>query len=255
VFLCLIHADTIARDALLEFVGVQAFIACYRCWFEGAKYLGGRKGTYFKGYSKLVAQNVLGGGKQILAREAKPRTHQEHVDHGRKVESGEETAEDSGNKGLCCVARFLPYFDVVKGFPNPVAHSMLLGLVKGFWKELLQPYKNEEERPKNVLPNSVRREMQQRKVRCPHDRGRPYRDVVKHLGSYTMEDLLHFTETDSLYIVHGCLPAVLARAWKHLRGAVIHYFRDIDDPLDPKKMTDASNHLQKYAEIVEEVSF
>lgn len=53
------------------------------------------------------------------------------------------------------------------------------------------------------------------------------------IGSFTMEDLLHFNESDSLFIADGCLTPKVALAWKHLRLAVRHHFRK-GTPLQPE---------------------
>jgi hypothetical protein len=52
-------------------------------------------------------------------------------------------------------------------------------------------------------------------------------------GSFTMEDLLHFNESDPLFIAHGCLTPKMALAWKHQRLAVRHHFRE-GTPLQPE---------------------
>jgi hypothetical protein len=191
-FLCIVHADTPARNKLLEFVSVASFLACYRCWFEGCKYLDSRTGTYFRGYTERAPQYVRKEGQKVYTSEAKPRTHKDHVQHGKAVESGEERPEENGNKGLSVLAKFLPYFDLVKGFPIPLARAVLLGVVKSFWTEALQKYPLEAERPKGVIPNKKRWVMESKgeelKRRCPHDRGRPPRCIVKHRGSFVMED-------------------------------------------------------------------
>lgn len=90
---------------------------------------------------------------------------------------------------MCCLARYLPYFDLIKGFPLPVTHGLLLGPVKSFWLHQFQPYKTEEERPAEVMPHSKRKVVQRRKIKPPHDRDRPQRDITKYLRSFTMEEL------------------------------------------------------------------
>lgn len=256
-FLVMVHSDTPAMRKLLEFVAVSAYVGCGRCWFEGCKYCDSKAGTYFQGYSEPAPQYVRGGGEKILASQAPVRTHGDHVTHGRAVEAGEEEPEQCGNKGLSPIARFLPYFDLVKGFPIPFGHAFLEGVVRSFWNEVLQKYPSEEERPDWVIPNKTRSVMEKRgeelKRRCTHTRGRPYRCIVRYRGSYTMEDLLNWTETDSLYVARGCLTSELAEAWEHLRQAALHYARMGEDPLDPVRRESADKHLKSYACIVEEV--
>lgn len=40
-------------------------------------------------------------------------------------------------------------------------------------------------------------------VMPPSDFGRPYRDIVKYVRSYLMEDWVHFVETASCYVFKG----------------------------------------------------
>jgi hypothetical protein len=143
----------------------------------------------------------------VYASEAEPRDHEDHVQHGKAVESGEEGPEESGNEGLSVLAKFLPDFDLIKGFPIPFACAVLLEVVTSFQgRRFWQKYPSESSeagRPKGLVPNEKRRIIKSReeelKGRCPHDRGRPPRCIVKHRGSFVMEDLLHWTTvSDSL---------------------------------------------------------
>lgn len=67
--------------------------------------------------------------------------------HGRAIENGTEAADESGNKGVCCISKYLPYFDVCKGFLIPMGHALLLGVVKSFVNAILADYKLESYRP------------------------------------------------------------------------------------------------------------
>lgn len=135
---CLVRTRPPGTSCSIKFASVASFFSCYRCWFEGCKYLDSRTGTYFGRYTERAPQYVRKEGKKVYVNEAEPRTHEEHVQHGKAVESGEEGPKESGNKGLSVLANFLPYFDLVKGFPIFFAHTVLLGVVKSFWTEALQ---------------------------------------------------------------------------------------------------------------------
>lgn len=250
------HSDTLARNLILEFVAVSAIIGCGRCWFEGMKYddTGSKGGTYFKGYSKPAPQNVHGGGKRIFATEAELRTHEQHVAHAKRVDAGVEDVEECGYKGTPIIARYLPYVDLIQAFPLPVAHCLLLGLVKSFWRYVLRKLKNGVEPPEGVLPAATRKAMEQWTIKRTHDGGRPSANIVKHLGSLTMEDLLHFTESDSLVFIQYLNPE-LARAWRHLRLAVVQSLREVELPDGVPPMSAAGDNLLQYAKIVEEVIF
>jgi hypothetical protein len=255
-FLCLVSSDTPARYALLEHVAVGAFLGCGKCWMEGCKYEGCGHGTYSAGYARPAPQPVLGGGQGILAKDSQNRTHQEHVRHGTAAEKGLETKEKSGVKRVCCIAKVLPYFNVVKGFPIAVGHAFLLGVVSAFLNAVLTDYKTEGERPAHVITKADQRVMSERhaKLVWTHEHGRPAKDVVKYRASMTMEELLVFVETASPYVLLGCLPKELETAWFHLRRAVMHYCRISEAGMDAARRERAKADMAKYASIVEEVS-
>jgi hypothetical protein len=256
-FLCLVSSDTPARNVILEFVPPAAFRACFLCWFVGNKYEGSRQGMYFAGYNRPAPQHIRGNseGKEIFAVAAAKRTHEEHMQHGRAVEEGTETVEESGNKGVSCISKFLPYFDVTKGFLIPMAHGCLLGVAKSFLNTVLADYKQESEREDHVITKADRRKMVERQgeVIWTHEHGRPCKCVVKHRGSFTMEELLQFIESSSVYIMRGCLKPELEKAWLHLRRAILHYCKIADDSLDMDKRVGAREDALQYAKIVERV--
>lgn len=243
-----------ARNALQEHVSVMAYLGCGKCWFAGCKYEGCGNGTYFCGYAKPAPQRGR-EGEGILAKDARNRTHQEHLRHGRAVERGTETEERSGVKGVSCVANLLSYFDVTKGFPIAVGHALLLGVVKAFLDAVLADYKLEADRPDFVVCKADKRTVSARHawIVWTHEHGRPGKDVVKYRGSLTMEELLVFVETSSLYILRGCLLKRLWTAWLHLRRAVMHYCRISKGAAEPARRDRAREDMATYASIVEQV--
>jgi hypothetical protein len=167
--------------------------------------------------------------------------------------AGELEAKDCGNHYLPEVAAKLRYFEMDWGFPIPWGHAGLLGCVKDLFRELLSKYPNEAQRKPHAISNAKRRIISPRAahVRVPHEVGRPYKDVVHHWKSYTMEDWLHFVETYSVFVLRDILHPELAEAWEHLRAAVLHYMRLDDDTLRPEKREAARDHLRAYAVAVE----
>ncbi|GAQ92757.1 hypothetical protein KFL_011230030 [Klebsormidium nitens] len=253
-YVCLISTDTLARNALQEFVAATAYLGCGYCWFEGSKYEGPKQGVYFAGYAKPAPQHIRGGGKGLLAGQAPRRTHEQHLRHGEAVENEEESEEETGYKGVCCVAKFLPYFDVTKGFLLPIAHGCLLGNVKDFLNVVMADYKLEADRPEHVMTKANRRKVVERQgeIRWTHEHGSPGKCVVKHRGSMTMSELLQFVETSSVYVMRGCLTPELDKAWRHLRAVVLHYCRITDDGMDMEQRVKAKQNALAYAKIVEQ---
>jgi hypothetical protein len=150
--------------------------------------------------------------------------------------------ERLGNKFLPVPAKFLSYFDMSWGFQIPWAHAGLLRAVKSFWQLVLGKYGNE---PKGYhILFSGRKLMTSRAafIHCTHEAGRAYTDICSTMGSWTMEDWLHWTETYSLYIARGMLPPLLEKAWQNLRKAVLHYCND----RGPYHRTTAAKRMQRH---------
>ncbi|KAK3262870.1 hypothetical protein CYMTET_28305 [Cymbomonas tetramitiformis] len=65
-------------------------------------------------------------------------------------------------------------------------------------------------------------------IQPPHDVIRPYHDVVKYFGMYTMEDFMNFVVYYSPLVFGKDLLTwniQMEDAWQHLRRAVLHYVR------------------------------
>ena len=65
-------------------------------------------------------------------------THEQHCAIARMVESGQAQPKKAGRRGFCAIIRALAYTHYADLFVVPVAHALLLGLVKGFWNALLK---------------------------------------------------------------------------------------------------------------------
>jgi hypothetical protein len=136
-----------------------------------------------------------------------------------------------------------------------VGHAFLLGVVSAFLDTVLADYMTEGERLEHVVTKANRRKMSARHGRLvwTHEHGRPAKDVVKYRASMTMEELLVFVETASLYVLLGCLQKELETAWFHLRRAVMHYYRISEGGMEKARRERAKADMAKYASIVEEV--
>ena len=85
-----------------------------------------------------------------------------HRTRANLVQSGQKKPSHVGCNGWCAIPRRLHYIDYSTIFVLPVAHMLLLGLVKGFWKLLLQTIPRGEQRPAYVINGKTRRVMSQR---------------------------------------------------------------------------------------------
>jgi hypothetical protein len=133
----------------------------------------------------------------------------------QKVESGEWEARPAGCHGLSLLVKHLPYVDYNRVHKVPVAHALLLGVVKDFWKLLLSPTPKGQAKPHYVLPPQSKKHMAARanSVIMTCDFGRPYRCVVLQRGNWVMENWIAWIEVHSVFItqdfqkvrIHPCL--------------------------------------------------
>ena len=97
------------------------------------------------------------------------------------------------------------YFDMVQGFVVPIYHKFLYGVVKA-WLNTVMPAKQVgvERRETAYILSSAKKKLVTAcalRVRTPTDATRPYKDVVVHKGSYTMEDWGVFVGTFGRFVL------------------------------------------------------
>lgn len=161
-------------------------------------------------------------------------TNADFVNRAKKVQSElsaaatdaekDEIIRLSGRHGVSPFTEYLPYIDINSFFTVPVMHALLFGVVPAFVKYILR--KSDQSGP-HVLANEVKAMIRDRAgdIVVTSDFGRRYKDVIKYVGSYTMEEWTHFTITLSHYILKGALPPALQQLWDLLVVAVAHYCR------------------------------
>mmetsp|Transcript_11717 Transcript_11717/g.53013 ORF Transcript_11717/g.53013 Transcript_11717/m.53013 type:complete len:933 (+) Transcript_11717:161-2959(+) len=150
--------------------------------------------------------------------------HAKALELHRLVEDKLLSPEKAGRYGLPPLAQ-VPHFDLCWGYALPVVHALLWGVCKKFWLALI----DEDSKNRNTdhyMPKKLRDEIQARAafVKCPHDTGRPYLDIVKYKKTWKMENWLHFAETYCLAF-HDILAdwnPWIFKAWFHLRCAIMH---------------------------------
>jgi hypothetical protein len=119
------------------------------------------------------------------------------------------------------LVRHLDYVDYNNIHRVPVAHAILLGLLKDFWSLLLCKTPKGQPRPEYSLPSPCRKAMADRAksmvLTC--DFGRPYRCVVNHRGNWVMEDWVNWLEIYSVYITQP-----FQKVMPLLQVKLCHYF-------------------------------
>lgn len=109
----------------------------------------------------------------------------------------------AGCHGLSLLVKYLKYVDYNNIHRVPVAHALLLGLVKDLLNLLLCKSARGEPKPEYALPPAARRAMADRYqgILLTCDFGRPYRCVVNQRGHWVMEDYVNWLEVHSVYIL------------------------------------------------------
>ena len=72
----------------------------------------------------------------MLAKDVHRKTHTELMDEARLHIDG-RPPENGVLTGACPIPQILPYFDYLNGFPIPVVHKLILGVIKSFMIILL----------------------------------------------------------------------------------------------------------------------
>lgn len=135
--------------------------------------------------------------------------------------SKQEAARQQGCNGLSAIPE-IEYVSYSNIWVAPVIHMLLYGVVAEFLRQVLgtQSSKRKQAADRAAvegddaaaaaaavggMSSAGKKAAAQRAadVQVTSDFGRAYKDVTKHLGSFKMEDYLHFVETFSLYIFRG----------------------------------------------------
>jgi len=135
--------------------------------------------------------------------------------------SKQEVARQQGCNGLSAIPD-IEYVSYSNIWVAPVIHMLLYGVVAEFLRQLLGTKNSKRKQAADkaaregddaavaaaavgAMSSAGKKVAAQRAadVQLTSDFGRPYKDVTNYLGSFKMEDYLHFVETFSLYIFRG----------------------------------------------------
>ena len=207
--------------------GHTAIWLCYRCFFQAihGSHLGLGGGMFSLGYANPQEQSKghykfsVSDGKLVQRRMAGTSIYAsqaQRTDHKLLIALAvhAETQRMHGMSKIstpCVKGRsvFAPreHFDLRFGVQIPTYHCFLFGVVKTFLQLVLPADKPDYSRPWVVCAEG-RAEVKRRAncFVCPSDIGRPYRDVIKSLGGWTMEDVGFFVGTAGLFVLHDAWP-------------------------------------------------
>ena len=240
-----IYADTPAASKLSLSLGHSAYLGCGRCWVRGIRvgntirWYGYVKPVPYMNYAKDEVPGRAPAPKGCVALVGSNttwRTEREFKAAGESVQRGQYSASQMGTHGVCpfVTPRHTPYTFQSNLFVLPIMHALVYGVVKKFWQLLLAPVEKGKQRAWYQFQDWAKQTMSARAqaVRPTVDQGRPYTDIVKRRGQWTMEEWSAWSDSFSAYIMlphpekGGLWPHDRVRqAWQHLREAVVHYVR------------------------------
>lgn len=169
LFLGGVFADTPARDKAAKWAGVAAYLCCGYCIFQATRCVpclgldmlvgtqmsvnlgvrtvtpdllcrGPNGGMYPEGYHRPAPQPLLFPQVQhgMFMDDARLKlSHNLHMKIAKLVEARKVTPKKAGRRGVSAIIRALPYTHYANLFVVPVAHALLLGIVKTFWNTVL----------------------------------------------------------------------------------------------------------------------
>ena len=188
-------------------------------------------------------------------------THAKALELHKLVEAG---LLEERKAGRYCMPPFaqLPLFDLCWGYALPVVHALVWGVEKTFWLSIIDDDSKNNGKIEHYMPPEVRKEIQKLggSIKCPHDEGRPYTDIIVNKRMWKMENWLHFAESYCLAF-HKALydwNKWVFKAWSHLRYAIMHcmssygWYEGLTREEYIQKSELAQQHLREFARICEE---
>lgn len=82
-------------------------------------------------------------------------THKQHCRLALLLETKHAHPQKAGRRGFCAIVMALKYTHYANLFVVPVAHALLLGLVKGVWNALLKKVREASCGHPNQWPNDL----------------------------------------------------------------------------------------------------
>ena len=199
--------------------------------------------------------------RQMLVGDTRLRLpHNDQLRRGKLADSKAQTSTTLGCKGTALPVLLLPHVDYNSFFTVSIAHALLYGVCGNFlahaFRKVARPdAKKGEFYAADVITHANRALIRARAadVRVTSEFGRQYKCIEQYMGSYKMEDWLHFICTFSEYIfLPGTLPPLLQRLWDLLVTAVRHY---CGAGYTDASSIEAAASLRKFAELMEEYKF
>lgn len=232
IFLASVYCDSPARQKLACVVqGASAYLMCMYCWMCGVK----ENNMRMLGYKKPVvcSHGKMKGCSLKMGVEDAQRliSHDEQVLRGLAAEQsdGLDLSKSVGVWRRSPFVKRLPYVDINTLFPVPFYHALYLGVVKDFFKEMLDTGGAFHMEKREVLS----RESQ---LVLPADFGRPMLSVVNKQGRMVIENWVRLLEVYSTYLFWpgigtkdvAVLTPQTKRAWGHLRRFAMYFQRYVE---------------------------
>lgn len=192
-------------------------------------------------------------------------SHLQQQQRAAQVDARRRNPTEMGCHGTSWLVQSLPYVDYNNIQLLPFAHTVLLGVLKDFWKHMLGNKKKAgQAAAAGAISLAARAAMAARaaQISPTADFGRPYRCIVKQRGEWTMEDWLHWSEVWAIYVlapykdrrgrVNEPLPAYARDMWQLLRSIVLTLLRPNAILCTEAGRDGFQQDLLRYGQLVEE---
>ena len=154
-------------------------------------------------FDKLVYRGPQGEIAEGVARDPYTDggmfTHAKALELHKLVEAGLLEAQKAGRYCMPPFAQ-LPLFDLCWGYALPVVHALVWGVEKTFWLSIIDDDSKNKGKIDHYMPPEVRIKIQKLgdSIKCPHDEGRPYTDIIVNKRMWKMENWLYIAKLSIL---------------------------------------------------------
>ena len=200
-------------------------------------------------------------GEEDAARILKDEDYEEAIED---VKNG-ANPNDWGLHGPCVFLERLQYLRYQTFFRLPISHNLLLGLVKGFTRQLLRWKQGGAIDTQSSSPIALDVSVVKKIKKALDEAGaftvtadfnRPFCGL-KSMGQWTCEDWLRWIEIYSCFIrediIGVIIPSPMAEMWHCLRNATLHYLHGTSESdFDASVRSAARENMLRYAQLLEE---
>ena len=224
-------ADTPAQAKVAMSNSHSAYNPCMFCDIDGEHDEGAIR---LAGYDKAVMQQRIvpprSQARQRYAKDIRRTTSDGLLELANQFEQG-NPPEHAVLNGACRIPQILDYFDYHNGFPIPIYHKMVLGVVKNFFVMVMDAKSNCEDTQHMYIPNAAKRSMTWRTEQLIANinvDSKMY-DPSSQRSAFHSSHWLRMTETYSVLLLYeaweGGETSPIFLIWTKIRHAVLMFMK------------------------------